>query len=319
MMNDIEFLDLVMRYQDGAIGPEELARFEHELASNPARRRLFTETALQAATLMERFRSEPLPVRGINHGEKLFKPGKSRPVLAGAMMMIGIIMGLAGGGFVWAMSVSRVVVTSKPVAGLVDGGFEGMTGVMPWGFPDRVGIWSGDGAEIVVEGALEGMRRARFLKAEADANAPQGRAIACDLFQMVDLRGIPFPEGAHGDSVLELSASFVDERPENTKPSVTFFCQIYLFQGDPASVQKTWPINIAEAVATGSAETTTLGSGLWRRVTAKSLVPASAGCAVIHIAARPNIRGPMPAGLFVDDVRLRLNTPPAIPMRILER
>jgi len=319
MMNDIEFLDLVMRYQDGAIRSEELARLESELASNPSRRRLFTETALQAVTLMERFRQEPLPIRGIKHCQKLFKPGNSRPVLAGAMMMIGIIMGLAGGGFVWAMSVSGVVVTSKSVAGLVDGGFEAMTGAIPWGFPDRVGIWSGDGAEIVAEGALEGMHRARFLKAEADANAPQGRAIACDLFQMVDLRTVSLPEGAHGDSVLELSAGFVDERPENTKPSVTFFCQLYLFRGDPATVHKSWPLNIAEAVATGSAETTTLGSGRWRQVTAKSLVPTSADCAIIHIAARPNMRGPMPAGLFVDDVRLRLNTQPAIPVRIVER
>ena len=317
-MSDLEFLDLLMRYQDGAISPDDLAQLEHEMSSNIARRRLFTETALQSTTLMERFRHESRQGQGTENSRISSTRKQGRRLVAGALVT-GIILGLAGGGFVWAMSSPRVVATSKAVAGLIDGGFEAMNGPLPSGFPHKEGIWSGDGAAIVADGALEGTRRLRFLQAEADANAPNGRAIACDVFQLVSLQGMPSLRGSQGESMLELSASFVDERPENTNPSVTFFCQLYLFHGDSSTIQKSWPINIGDAVASGSSETTTLGAGQWRRVTVKSLVPASADYAVIHIAARPNLRGSMPMGLFVDDVRLRLKTQPAIPVKVVEQ
>lgn len=146
----------------------------------------------------------------------------------------------------------------------------------------------------------------RFVKAEGDANAQDGRAMACDVFQLVDLRPLQANLSAVGDSRLELSANFLDTRPQNTKPSVSFFCQIFLLKGDAGSVYQTWPNNITEAIASGSAQVTALGGdgGAWRQLTAKSLMSAEADFAVVQISARPNLRVAMPPGLFVDDVKL---------------
>jgi hypothetical protein len=126
---------------------------------------------------------------------------------------------------------------------------------------------------------------------------------------------------SEGDSVLELSADFLDARPHNTKPSVTFFCQLYLFQGDLTSLHQVWPQTNAEALASGSAQVTTLGSDAKgvRTLTAKCLVPANADFAVIQLAARPNLRPAKLDELFVDDVRLSLRTQPTLPVRFAHR
>lgn len=317
-MDDIEFIGLVLLYQDGGISPHDLVLLENAMVTCGAKRELFAETQVHAAILREKFRQEAflkprrVNVRGWFHST-------SRLLVAVSMMVMGIVMGLAGSGFVWAVSSNRIVATMRPVPELVDGGFERSTGPLPSGFPDRTGIWSGDSLETVSGGAREGINRLRFRRAEADANAGRGRAISCDVFQMVDLRDMIAREGAQRESVLELSAEFADERPLNTNPSVTFFCQVYLFRCDASEVGRAWPANINDAVATGSAETTTLGSAPWARVRAKCLLAPEASCAVIHLAARPNLRGPMPDSLFVDDVRLKIKTQPLIPIDIVER
>jgi hypothetical protein len=73
---------------------------------------------------------------------------------------------------------------------------------------------------------------------------------------------------------------------------------------------------ISEAALSGSAETTTLGKSGWRNVTAKCFVPSEVDFAVVHVAARPNLRVPMPNGLFVDDVRLVTKAQPVLPVHM---
>jgi hypothetical protein len=121
--------------------------------------------------------------------------------------------------------------------------------------------------------------------------------------------------------VLELNADFHDGRAPNTKPSVSFFGQLYLFTGDPGSLHQTWPQSIPEALASGSAQVTTLGSDAKgvRTLTAKCLIPAQADFAVIQISARPNLRPAKLDGLSADNVKLTLKTQPALPVRIVQR
>ncbi len=111
------------------------------------------------------------------------------------------------------------------------------------------------------------------------------------------------------------------ERPKSRRPSVTFFCQLFLFKGDAASLHQTWPNNLSQAIASGSAEVTTLGANgdAWKQLTAKSLVSAEADFALVQISARPNLRVPMPLQLFVDDVKLTLKTQPSLPVRVVKR
>lgn len=315
---DAAFLEKVMRYQDGAMPAKEVAVLEKEMRDDASKRGAFADAQLRSMALHERFRQDAFrvmpPVK-----RSAFPWFTWRPLAAAAA---GLVIGLFCATVAWAVASPRAVATAERLFALVDGGFEDGAGAA--GFPKQPGVWSGDASEVVdAEGvkAREGRRMLRFVKAEGDANAPDGRAMACDVFQLVDLRPLRANLGAGGDSLLEVSASFLDARPNNTKPSVTFFCQLFLFKGDAASLHQTWPGNISEAIASGSAQITTLGGKAddWKQLTAKSLVSAEADFVVVQISARPNLRVPMPPGLFVDDVKLTLKTQPALPVRVMQR
>jgi hypothetical protein len=184
------------------------------------------------------------------------------------------------------------------------------------------GQWGGDHVEVVKRlknGATTGERSTRFVAAMADAGNPSSRAIACDLFQLVDLGKLQSTREKSSEVVLELSTKFLDERSQNSQPSVTFFCQIYLFRGEPKDLHEHWPEAIRDSISSGSAEVTTLGESGWREITARCLVPDPVRFAVVHLAARPNLRVPMPDGLFVDQVELVAKTQPMLPVRDAQR
>lgn len=316
---------LIAAYLDGVLSDNERAELNAWLKAEAANLRRFTE-----AVMFEQEIRTASHATAEQHAAAEFDPGivdmkprsrwlQWRPLTAAA---VGIAIGLFCATVAWAVASTRAMATAERLFALVNGGFE--NGAAAAGFPKHLGAWSGDASEVVVaEGvkAREGRRMLRFVKAEGDANAPDGRAMACDVFQLVDLRPLRANLGADGDSLLELSASFLDARPNNTKPSVTFFCQIFLFKGDAANVHQAWPNNIPEAIASGSAEVTTLGGRgeVWKQLTAKSLVSAEADFAVVQISARPNLRVPMPPLLFVDDVKLTLKTQPALPVHVVQR
>jgi len=310
-MNDTDFLELAMRHQDGALSAAETSAFEAALRAEPAKRKLFTEAQLRSMVLHDRFRQEAfrrdLP-------EKQRRAWLTNPAAA---MAAGLVSGLFCASLVWA--VGAPIVTSERLHALVDGGFEYSR--VEAGFPARTGVWSGDAVEISAGDTSHGGRQLRFISPQPDAANPNGRAISCDVFQLVDLRPLQAAQSKDGDAVLELSASFLDARPLNTRPSVTCFCKIYVFKGDPTKLRETWPLNITDAVASGIAEVTTLGghTAAWKRVTAKCLVSAEADFAVVQLAALPNLRPSKLTSIYADDVQLTLRTPPSLPVRIVVR
>ena len=244
-----------------------------------------------------------------------------RPLTAAAA---GVVLGLFCATVAWAMASPRAVATMTRVFALEDGSFEKMSGAVPAGFPKQSGVWSGDDSEVVSAGDAkpkDGAHMLRFVSPGADANDPNGRAISCDVFQLVDLRSLREHGSAQGDSVLELSAEMLDARPFNTRPSVTFFCQLFLFKGDPAKAHEAWPLNNGDALGSGSAQLTTLGNGpaAWKKLTARCLLPAQADYAVVQLAARPNLRPTKLESLFMDDVKLTVKTQPSLPVRIVQR
>ena len=310
-MNDTDFLELVMRHQDGALSAAETSAFEAAMHADPAKRRLFTEAQLRSMALHDRFRQEAfrrdLP-------EKQRRAWLTRPVTA---MAAGLVCGLFCASLVWA--VAAPIVTSERLHALVDGGFDHSQ--VEAGFPAQTGVWSGDAVEISPGDTGHGGRQLRFISPQPDAANPNGRAISCDVFQLVDLRPLRAALRMDGDAVLELSASFLDARPLNTRPSVTCSCKIYVFKGDPKGIRSTWPLNIPEAVSSGIANVTTLGgtTPVWKTATAKCLVNAEADFAVIQIAALPNLRPANLTSIYADDVKLTLRTPPSLPVRIVHR
>jgi hypothetical protein len=231
----------------------------------------------------------------------------SRPITA---MAAGLVIGLFSASIVWAISSPKA--TTERLFSLLNGSFD--ENRLEQGFPHQTGFWSGDEAAIRDS-------QLRFIAPGSDSGDPTGRAISCDVFQLVDLRPLRHALSPDGDSVLELSADFLDARAPNSKPSVSFFGQLYLFAGDPGSLHQTWPQSIPEALASGSAQVTTLGSDAkgTRTLTAKCLIPAQADFAVIQIAARPNLRPAKLDGLSADNVKLTLKTQPTLPVRIVQR
>lgn len=303
-MNEFDFLHLFMRHQDGVLTADEITALEAVLRDDPTKRQLFAGTQIRSMALYDRFRQDAFRVEPASRGEISWI---TRPMAA---MAAGLVMGLFSASIVWAMSSPRA--TAERLFSLINGSFD--ENRLKHGFPHQTGCWSGDEAAIC-DGQL------RFIAPSSDLGDPTGRAISCDVFQLVDLRPLRHTISLEGDSVLELSADFVDARPQNTKPSVTFFGQLYLFKGDPAALHQSWPQSIADSVASGSAQVTTLGSDAKRKqtITAKCLVPAQADFAVLQIAARPNLRPAKLDSLFADDVKLTLKRQPSLPVRIVRR
>ena len=233
-------------------------------------------------------------------------------------VILGIITGVLSVSAVWAYASNSLVAVSTLIATLRDPSFELSSGTMSSGFPTEIGVWGGDEIQIVegqLGNVLDGRHAAQFVGAKSDSSQPDGRSIACDMFQLVDLQGLRVPAEGH-DAELELTVGFIDQRPPNTNPSVTFFCQLYLFRGDPRTAHTRWPENISEAASSGSAQVTTLGDSGWRNVTARCLVPEDVSYAVVHLAARPNLRVPVPKGLLVDHARFNVKTRPILPVRV---
>lgn len=313
-MNDTDFLTQAMRYQDGALTPEEITTLETVMHEDPTKRQLFADTQLYSMALHDRFRQEAFrcdtdtPVCAPSRTDKSVRvTWTSRPITS---IAAGLAIGLFSASLVWAISGPKA--TTERLFSLINGSFDDSR--FERSFPRQTGIWSGDEA-IINDGKLH------FIATGSDSNDPSAQAVSCDLFQLVDLRPLRRSLSQEGDSVLELSADFLDARPHNTKPSVTFFCQLYLFQGDSTTLHQSWPQNITDTLSSGSAQVTTLGTDAKgkRTLTAKCLVPTQTDFAVIQIAARPNLRPAKLESLFADDVKLTLKTPPSLPVRIVQR
>ena len=312
-MNDTQFLECLMRYQDSALSPDQIIALEQAMLADPAKRQLFAETQLRSLALHDRFRQQAFqcepetpacPPAGKD--KSIRSNWFTRPLTT---LAAGLAIGLFSASLVWAISSPKT--TTERLFSLLNGSFDEPQ--LETGFPHQTGVWSGDESSIA-DGQL------LFITPGSDSGDPTARAISCDVFQLVDLRPLRHTLSPDGDSVLELSTDFLDSRPHNTKPSITFFCQLYLFQGDPAALHQGWPQNITDTLASGSAQVTTLGTDAkgTRTLTAKCLIHTEADFAVIQIAARPNLRPAQLDSLFADNVKLTLKTQPTLPIRIVQ-
>lgn len=301
--------DLIQRHMAGLTTEEEAAELQDLLKKDDNAARLYLRytnivLALEAKAASSEATRELLTAPASTRATRWLS---WRPLTAAAA---GLIIGLFSASLVLAVTSPKA--TAERLFSLVNGSFDEAR--LEHGFPHQTGIWSGDEAAIA-DGKL------RFIAAEGDAGDTNGLVIACDVFQLVDLRSLKLTPRSGGETVLELGASFLDSRPTNTNPSVTFFCQLYLFQGDPTQMHQTWPRGISDAVASGSAQVTTLGLDAKgsRTLTARCLLPAEADFAVAQIVARPNLRPAKLEGLFADDVKLTLKTAPQLPVQIVQQ
>jgi len=232
----------------------------------------------------------------------------------------GIVIGGLCTSLVFGYVKPKATATTTPLLTTVDAGFEKQPGAIDAGFPSSIGVWSGDLAEIVSSNSVEaagGRRMLRFVRASGDLAVPDSRAIACDVFQLVDLRGVnAFVQD--DEATLELSVAFRDARAV-PGALIDFACRVYVFAGDPAKVGDKWPLTIGEALASGAGFFSSNGGAghQWQIARAKSIFPPRAEFAVVHIVAIKSTQEGQVAEFgeqFADEVRLTLKTQPTLPV-----
>jgi hypothetical protein len=324
-------LDLLHGYLNGTIGEADFARLQSLLRGNTEARRMLRDLSNVDAKLQELAAANPAtllllaaPVASpaqISHRSVWLS---WRPLTAAAA---GLVIGLFSATVVWAVTSPRVVATASRLFALVDGSFEKRSGRLPSGFPAGTGVWSGDESEIVESGmvkARDGRSALRFLRAEGNANVPNSAAEACDVYQIVDLRPLRGRLKVAGESMLELSAEFLDARTVPGAP-VVFACHIYLFEGSAESLRAVWPPTARDTLGVGANYILSSGgpdAGVWRKVTARCVLSAQADVAVVKLGAGRGDRrgGPVPelGRQFADDVQLVLKTQPELPVRLVQ-
>lgn len=93
-MNDLDFLERAIRFQDGAAAPDEAAAFQDELRSDPDKLRAFAELQMQAALVREVARREAyqhaerpaIPIRCFRH---------AIPLATAAGLLLATLLGVA--------------------------------------------------------------------------------------------------------------------------------------------------------------------------------------------------------------------------------
>ena len=321
---DDELTALIHSFLDGAASDADAARLNDRLRADPEARTLYLELAdlhaslavdeahwMAAAPAVE---SPAVPARR--------RRQQWRPLGAAAA---GLVLGVGTATLVWGFAAERPVSTESAVVALADGGFEMNAGPVAAGFPAQASVWSGDALEIIgtaknAQGTIikpsAGRHMLRFVRTANDVSDPGGRAISCDVFQIVDLQPLRESIPSGSDAVLELAVDVLDARlfPKVTS---TFLCKVYTFQGDSASLRDVWPAPADTALSLGTTLRSSAGGlpDAWKMMTTRCLLSAEADFAVIHLGARRD--GPLESfeALYADNVRLTLKTQPRLPVR----
>ncbi len=320
-------LELARRYMDGTATADETHVLDEALRTDVAFRRQFLRYAhVDAALGSGRLSAVPVAPRPqVVHRPARFGRLSWLPLTAAAA---GVVFGFFCASVAWAYTAPRVVATASRLFSLVDGGFEKHTGRLPSGFPFETSIWSGDEAEMVSSQAVlakEGKQALRFIRAGGQTLAAAVPAEACDVYQIVDLRPLREQVKTASESMLELSANFLDARTTAGVP-VGFSCHIYLFEGTPESLSSMWPPTARDTLGVGASYIISHGgadAGGWSKVTARCVLTSQADVAVIKLTAGRGERrdSPVPElGMqFVDAVELTLKTQPVLPVRLVQQ
>jgi hypothetical protein len=146
--------------------------------------------------------------------------------------------------------------------------------------------------------------------------AQNGTANSCDTYQWVDLRPYQSLLKNHPETDLELSALFLDSRPEAATP-VRFTAYLFLFAGEPTPKELTKNRLQQETLSMGKKSWVSPGgqtSPRWNALTARCAFPAEANFALIQLSAGRDTKAGTPAPQlgqqWVDQVRLQLKLRP---------
>jgi hypothetical protein len=234
-------------------------------------------------------------------------PSRGRALGIAAMLLaVGLTVASLG----WILTARAEHSEIRPL-GIRDGGFDALKGRVPEGFPNDIFTWGGDPSEIA---SVAGHPTAlRFLEPAGEPNIPNSPSQSCDVFQIIDLKSVRDQLLTSSEAYVELQASLLDARSEKGTP-IRFISKVYVFEGSPQEVAKSWPPQQDQVLASGAQFQVSPGgkSDQWKTLTTRCVLPPTAGFLVVHIGAgsagQPGQASPKLGEQYADDIRLTLHT-----------
>lgn len=324
MTDDTHWQALIQKHLDGRSSDEEAATLSDQIVNDAALRSDYLKAArlhgaLGDETLALDLETIPFPVPETNTDGPL--RSFAWPRQFAAAIVTGAFVSLVGIGVVWAVSTPRSEASFVPI---VNGDFEDTVGPVEMGFPSTFGHWSGDPAEVIVK--PDGNRMLRFLETANVIGNPNGGASACNVFQIIDLSSLQQrwrTESSDAQFTLELSARFHREAaPTDAEvPRLKATCTIHLYQAEPESIGKGWPMVINEAVSVGNKVIKLAPGEESATISASCLLTPEATIALISVnthAMTPTKTPIKLGGYFVDDVQLTVIKQPVLPVHFVK-
>jgi hypothetical protein len=327
MTNSTDWQPLIQKHVDGQTTEEEANTLSRGIETDTSVRSEYLNAARVHSALCDEVLSLDLDstpflssnLQSISRAEprteRLTKP-------LAAAIIVGAFVGLLGVGVVRA--ISPPISKAKMISIFIDD-FEGSSGPIEPGFPADFGNWSGDPAEVVEEAGEN--RALRFLETANVSNTPNGRASACNVFQLIDLSSIQQQWNTKNQEfqvTLELSAKFRRESAVTDPglPKLNGGCTIQLYHCEPEAIGKNWPLVIQDAVAIGN-QTIKLKPGEEAQtISASCLLDPRATIALISLNVNSRIPTTTPiklGGYYADNVRLTLTKSPKHPVKVVNK
>jgi len=310
--------DLIQRYIAGMLNQEETMGLQEALKADASLRTLFLDYMnLDAALEVE-------ATTRYATCELLTAPMKGRPArwfswrpLAAAAA--GLVFGMLCTSVIFAHVAGGALQKERRLFPLQDTDFEQGIGKLPGNPPASLGIWTGDGAEIVGASSEahppSGRKMLRFVRAETDPLSPQGVPNRCDVYQLIDLGPIWAQAGQDDEVTLEVRVLFLDA---NTGPegSGTFRCRLLVHPGVPEEIRNGWPQSRYGGCAYARTDLPNgpATRGQWRTAQAKVILPRDARIAAVHLGMIRFTETALPPAEFgqcyVDEVSLTVTARP---------
>ena len=317
--------DLIQKHLDGLTSEQEAKTLSERIVADSDFRQLYLKSAeLHGALADETLMLPPsclvdFPSAGeASRKSRKLSTKMARPSQIAAALVGGLMLGLLGMGMVKAFQMPESV---ERIVEVTDGDFEELeVGMLPLGFPSTYGHWSGDPAEVVV--LDEGNQWLRFVETANVTGNPNGLAVGCNVFQLIDLTALQKQHGLSGSETqltLQLSAKFKREASslDEELPHARVRCTIQLYDAEPGSIGENWPAVREEAVAMGG-KGLKLRPGRVRELTTSCVLAPEARLALISVDVGSGTGSKAPVklgGFFVDDVQLTLIEQPKLPTR----
>ncbi len=324
-MTDIsDWQNLIQKHLDGQSSDEEAAALSEQIVNDAAVRSDYLKAArlhgaLGDETVALDLETIPSPAPESKKDRALHS--FAWPKQLAAAIITGAFVGLMGVGVVWAVNSPRSEASFIPIA---NGSFQSMSGPIATGFPNRLGYWSGNPAEVVQK--PDGNHTLRFLETGNVIGNPDGGATNCSVFQLVDLTSLRRQWDAdRSDSqlTLELSAQFRREEAPNDAdlPKLDASIRIYLFQGAPESIGNHWPEVAREAEAVSKQGIRLAPGDEATTISTSCILSSEATMALIAVSANTRMGNSTPielGGYYVDDVQLTAIKQPNLPVRFVK-